>query len=122
MLDEMKYRFDKFNSPFRNSSDKNNNGDYDLRGYWKEYGTLNPTAANGHLTDTYKQPNHITFSNESKYNNSANAGGVWQQLPNGSYTFTPSSFNLQMHSPEEYASYFETYEPGNQVILPRGDI
>lgn len=38
--------------------------DYDLRGAFKE--GLSP-AANGHWPDTYKKPNHETFSNESIY-------------------------------------------------------
>jgi len=38
--------------------------DYDLRGAYKA--GLNP-AANGHWPDTYKKPNHPTFSNESIY-------------------------------------------------------
>jgi hypothetical protein len=38
--------------------------DYDLRGAFKA--GLVP-AANGHWADTYKKPNHPTFSNESMY-------------------------------------------------------
>lgn len=36
--------------------------DYDLRGAWKADAKA---AANGHLPDTWKKPNHPTFSNES---------------------------------------------------------
>ena len=43
-------------------------GDYDLRGLWKE----NPNAVpspNLHFTDKYKLPNHPSFSDESIYFN-----------------------------------------------------
>ena len=43
--------------------------DYDLRGFYNQYGTLSPQATNGHLTDEYKYPIHPTFSIESKYYN-----------------------------------------------------
>lgn len=43
--------------------------DYDLRGFYNQYGTLSPQATNGHLTDEYKYPIHSTFSVESKYYN-----------------------------------------------------
>lgn len=41
--------------------------DYDLRGFYNQYGTLSPQATNGHLTDEYKYPVHPTFSVESNY-------------------------------------------------------
>ena len=117
LLEEIKYRYAKFNSPYRND---NGQGNYDYRGYYQKYGTLNPNSPNMHLTDEFKTPNHITYSNESKFNTPNNQGGVWNRLPDGSYSFTPSAFNLQLHSPLEYKEYFEKYEPGNQVILPEG--
>lgn len=43
--------------------------DYDLRGFYNQYGTLAPQATNGHLTDEYKYPVHPTFSVESNYYN-----------------------------------------------------
>jgi len=39
--------------------------DYDLRGAFKA--GLEPDPATGHWPDTYKKPNHPTFSNESQY-------------------------------------------------------
>lgn len=39
--------------------------DYDLRGAFKA--GLTPDAATGHWPDTFKKPNHPTFSNESQY-------------------------------------------------------
>jgi hypothetical protein len=42
-------------------------GDYDLRGFWKENPTWTPDNKDVHMTDKFKLPNHKTFSNESKY-------------------------------------------------------
>lgn len=43
-------------------------GDYDLRGYWKDPNTVKDNIVDGqHFTDQYKKPNHPTFSVESKY-------------------------------------------------------
>lgn len=39
--------------------------DYDLRGAF--LAGLQPSAENGHWPDTYKKPNHPTFSNQSIY-------------------------------------------------------
>lgn len=42
-------------------------GDYDLRGFWKENPNFEVKTKDDHLTDKFKLPNHETFSNESKY-------------------------------------------------------
>lgn len=44
---------------------KDSGYDYDLRGAFKA--GLKPNPKSGHWPDTYKKPNHPTFSNESKY-------------------------------------------------------
>ena len=49
LLNELKYQYNKFNSPFRN--DKVN--DYDLIGVYKKYVSLQPSATNGHSTDDF---------------------------------------------------------------------
>lgn len=41
--------------------------DYDMRGYWKETGGKDISNINNNLPETYKRPNHPTFSTESKY-------------------------------------------------------
>ena len=88
--------------------------DYDLRGYWLQNQSF---PKQGHLPDTFKKPNHITFSTHSQYSNGDTQGGQWQQLPDGSWTFTPSAYNLTQYSPEQYQDYFNKYEQGNKVIL-----
>jgi hypothetical protein len=60
--------------------DENFNGqDYDYRGYFQENGPVD-LAQGEHLTDTYKLPNHETFSAESKYAKGEDAAraGHWQ--------------------------------------------
>ncbi len=57
--------------------------DYDLRGAYKSQAAQ---AKNGHWPDTYKKPNHPTFSNESRYAPYApNKAGRWEKdkyIPN----------------------------------------
>lgn len=61
---------------------------YDMRGFWKSNGQQ---ADNGHFPDTFKKPNHETFSDESQYNGkklrdgTIAQGGHWD-----GNTFTPS--------------------------------
>lgn len=51
--------------------------DYDLRGAFKA--GLRPSAKNGHWPDTFKKPNHETFSVESKYAKDApDRAGHWE--------------------------------------------
>ena len=51
--------------------------DYDLRGAFKE--GLTPDPVSGHWPDTYKKPNHPTFSVESKYaKDRPDLAGSWQ--------------------------------------------
>jgi hypothetical protein len=68
-------------------------------------------ASGQHLPDTYKQPNHITFSTDSKYSKPGQEGGTWKQIGQGAtWYFTPSDFNLSQHSIQEYTKYFDTVE------------
>jgi hypothetical protein len=52
--------------------------DYDLQGAFLDPQARIP-ASNGHMPDTYKKPNHVTFSTESQYAKGAHAGeaGKW---------------------------------------------
>ena len=70
--DELKFQaWKNVNAP------KDSGADYDLRGAFKA--GLSPSQ-NGHWPDTYKKPNHPTFSNESIYATGANAAkaGKWE--------------------------------------------
>ena len=110
-----------------NGKTANESYDYDLQGAYKA--GLSPSTDNGHLPDTYKKPNHMTFSDESQYNGagywnpstgelSTAQGGHWDDIGSGQYSFTPGSTNLQFHTPQELMDYFKQYEPGNKLILP----
>lgn len=55
---------------------KDSGGDYDLRGAFKA--GLKPDPKSGHWPDTFKKPNHPTFSVESKYASAApDKAGHW---------------------------------------------
>lgn len=55
---------------------KDSGQDYDLRGAYKSGAAQ---SKNGHWPDTFKKPNHPTFSNQSKYAPYApNKAGSWQ--------------------------------------------
>ena len=52
-------------------------GDYDLKGFYKENPTFNVSDPKQHLTDKFKLPNHPTFSIESKYYKEGMPAGKW---------------------------------------------
>jgi hypothetical protein len=64
-------------------------GDYDLRGLWKENPNTQPSG-NLHFPDKYKLPNHPTFSDESIYfnQNTKDKGGHWQET-DSSWNYIP---------------------------------
>jgi hypothetical protein len=96
-------------------------GDYDLRGLWKKNPNMKPSA-NLHFPDTYKLPNHPTFSNESIYFNpqTKDSAGYWQQ--------TDSSYNYIPYNPQLKDTVIEKkmpnggrvknkYQPGTSETL-----
>lgn len=64
-------------------------GDYDLRGLWMNNPNVKPSS-NMHFPDTYKLPNHPTFSNESQYfsPDTKNFAGHWNET-DSSYNYIP---------------------------------
>jgi hypothetical protein len=96
--------------------------DYDLRGYYKAGGQLATPGGNPvHLPDTFKKPNHPTFSDESKYSGPGNEGGHWLTDKSGNYIgFQAGPANLYYHSPQDMQAYFDKYEPGIQLHFPPG--
>lgn len=95
--------------------------DYDYAGWQKATG-LTELPPGQHYPDTYKLPNHITFSDQSQYSNNETPGGNWATNPDGSYTFTPSAFNLSNNPPSVMQDYFSRMEKGNTLNLdtPQG--
>jgi len=80
--------------------------DYDLQGAWKAGAQQ---AANGHLPDTFKKPNHPTFSDQSQYSGvDGYQGGHWDQQQNGSWNFTPSRSSLKLWDKGDLQNYFNT--------------
>jgi hypothetical protein len=103
-----------------------NQSDYNMAGYAMHhpFGALkhfiNPDKY--HATDEYKYPNHMTFSDESKYSNTEHQGGHWSQTPDGKWTFTPTEWNIQnAGGPEQYQQWWDQGEGknGNVLILPQ---
>lgn len=89
--------------------------DYDLRGAWREGAAQ---SENGHLPDTYKKPNHPTFSTESKYSGvSGVEGGEWRKVK-GRWQFSASPDQFKYRTPEQLQEYFSTRERDSDLVLP----
>lgn len=89
--------------------------DYDLRGAWAQQG--GGDLGNAHLTDTWKLPNHPTFSAQSRYQTPTQPGGSWAQLPGGQWAFVPSETNMQNLGSGGMRDYFDRVEP-NALLIP----
>lgn len=89
--------------------------DYDLRGYYAAVQGRVPVG-DAHLPDTYKKPNHPTFSNESQYHGTATGafGGQWYPTPGG-YAFETGPAN---NNPE-LGRYFQEVEPDVVLVQKR---
>lgn len=105
-------------------------GDYDLRAAW-----LNEPeqAANGHLSDVGKKPNHMTFSDGSVHASERNPPGRWERAQDGTWTYYAPPTFTRYHDPSALLNYFQTVEGGarrdqsgrivgydkpNRVVLP----
>lgn len=82
--------------------------DYDLRGAWKSGAAA---SESGHLPDTFKKPNHPTFSKESQYNTPETPGGEWIDKGDGKFAFKPTSYNLDTYGKDALSEYFRGNEP-----------
>ena len=86
--------------------------DYDLQGAWKDGFAR---SDNGHLPDTYKKPNHPTFSDQSKYDGAEGIkGGTWGTDEQGRDTFTPGEGALWDR--QRLQEYFQKVEPGAVLL------
>ena len=101
--------------------------DYDLRGFWKS--GAHAEEKSGHGPDTYKKPNHPTFSDESKYHgvmapHGGNyMGGKWDKDDDNNDTFTPSEHSLKyLNPPDKLKEYMAKREPNTILILPTEDV
>lgn len=83
--------------------------DYDMQGWFKANPDVN-MAEGQHFPDTFKKPNHPTFSDESIYHGGDYQGGTWGREGNQD-TFTPGGTNLDMHGLGKLQDYFDKTEP-----------
>lgn len=95
--------------------DLQNDRDYDLRGAWST--GLKPSE-NNHLPDTFKKPNHPTFSQQSAYSNEQTPGGQWVDMGNGKWIFNATQFNVDNYGVDKLKEYFQKYEPDSKLVLP----
>lgn len=98
--------------------------DYDMQGAWKD-GSRGNAAKNGHFTDTFKKPNHPTFSDQSQYHGTPDdhhgdtwQGGQWYE-DGGVDHYTPSKKMLDTTTPAEFLrGYMRDREPDAKLVLP----
>ncbi len=123
---DMKDHSDFRNTPLSPEEQKNYDGkfspkdkyDYDMQGWLKDHPNeeIKPGV---HFPDTYKKPNHPTFSDESKYHGQdGTSGGHWGK-EDGKDTFTPGETNMNYHTKKELEDYFAKHEPDVKLKWPK---
>ncbi len=88
---------------------------YDLQGYWLNKDKYPEDPKTGHITDKYKKPNHITFSDESIYHGKDFQGGNWKQREN-KWVYTPSKTVIDFHGIDKLKNYF-SQESGSELNI-----
>lgn len=93
-------------------------GDYDIQGAWKaqKSGQSIVDPVTGHWPDTFKKPNHITFSNQSMYHSEATPGGQWIQT-NNKWQYKPSEHVKNIHGKSNLMNYFKNYEKDADLLF-----
>jgi len=92
--------------------------DYDMRGAFKANLQMD---SNKHLADTYKKPNHPTFSTQSQYSGADGyIGGNWEKIDEKRWKYTPSDAVLNLHGIENMKKYWDRVEKagGHELNLP----
>ncbi len=91
--------------------------DYDLMGAFSA--GIKPDGDRGHFPDTFKLPNHPTFSDQSQYSTKDAPGGKWGTDADGKDTFTPSPWMAKDPARMAYLKdYMAKAEPNAKLILP----
>ena len=100
---------------------------YDLKGYWMNGGYKD--AGSGHMPDTYKKPNHPSFSNESKYHGATDPwggkfeGGRWVGDDKSGWSYQASAQMLKTtHTRDQLQQYFADNEPGVMLLMPNVNV
>jgi hypothetical protein len=95
------------------------NYNYDMRGAYANGAAQ--SGGNMHWPDTFKKPNHPSFSDQSQYHGAdGTQGGSWSQDPAGAWQFVPGPTNLQLHGPAGLRNYFQRGDPDVKLVLPPG--
>jgi hypothetical protein len=90
--------------------------DYDYQSYIERYGV--PDQSKGqHLTDEFKLPNHITFSDESVYSTPEQQGGQWKE-EGGRWHYYASPYVVNRQGAGRITDYFKRFEPDATLHLP----
>lgn len=92
--------------------------DYDTKSAWLS--GMVPDAR-GHLKDTFKNTNHITYSDESLASKQPGAPppGRWTGSDKDGWSFYASPTNIQnAGGVDKLQDYFKQYEPKSRLILP----
>jgi hypothetical protein len=94
-----------------------NMGTYDLQGAWKS-GDVNKLDDRGHGGDKWKKPNHMSFSNQSKYHDGKTMiGGEWGQDPNTKRSYyKPSKQVIDRYGLDYMKKYFSENEQDVDLI------
>ena len=98
---------------------KDSGKDYDLRGAFKS--GLTPDPKTGHWPDTFKKPNHPTFSNESIYAKDApEKAGRWK----GNTFIPPQRLGGTMagYFPNAYSDYTDAQRKSMQLAQDRASL
>jgi hypothetical protein len=86
---------------------------------------VDQTTTSIQFPETYKKPNHPTFSTKSKYHGQKDhtgkihLGGEWKELGDKNWSFTPHP--NQINTPQEESrliSYFREVQPSNVLVHP----
>jgi hypothetical protein len=85
--------------------------DYDLRGAYKA-GLLDNVEEGMHLPDTFKKPNHITFSKESKYYEDGMWAGEWTE--DGDFMIPLNTSKAKL---AKLKNYFAEHEPNAMIVI-----
>jgi len=112
-----KKRFKSWTKEQGNLWDK---GAYDVQGFWKETidKGIDVRDEGGHGPDTYKKPNHPTFSNQSQYaGKQNNPGGTWVEPgrnvdPRTVGAYHPSDATKKIHGGKGFYDWFFSREKG----------
>lgn len=116
----------KFNTPLTDEQQNSFNSkfsrkdiyDYDMQGWFKNNPNADPNAPGTHYPDTFKKPNHPTFSDESIYHGDQYQGGTWMQNEDKSDAFVPGKTNLELHGMPGLKDYFNKTEPNVELVPP----